>query len=236
MFLLRWSFVGHKAEPIHLSMLAVVAEEGGATNGPQLTTTTEIPVNSTPADKQKKLKTVKRLLASKRQMKESTETDLLLSEESLRFKALQARAQLEARASVPNGDARSGSAPVGLKLPGLGSGGLGVGGQGQRELALYLKQVREQLRRQIHFPATVRERGSAGVVTLQLELLSDGSLKQVKLLQGSGQQQLDDEAIAAVGRSANYGVFPQGIEQERLVINIPIDFRLETTRSLPSDH
>ena len=83
--------------------------------------------------------------------------------------------------------------------------------------------IRDAIQRGIAYPATARKMGWEGKVVVAFHLLSDGSVRDVRVVQGSGHTALDRGAIDAV-RSAS--PFPRSpIEAEVIT---PVVYRLTT--------
>lgn len=73
----------------------------------------------------------------------------------------------------------------------------------------------------------VRPRGTEnleGTTVLKLHLLSDGELKDAKVVQSSGHSALDKTALRGVRRASPYSPFPLGVEEENIWLKLPIVF------------
>jgi len=83
--------------------------------------------------------------------------------------------------------------------------------------------IRDAIQRAISYPATARRMGWEGKVVVAFQLLSDGSVRDVRVVQGSGHAALDRGAIDAVRNSSPFPRSP--VEAEVIT---PIVYRLTT--------
>ena len=71
-----------------------------------------------------------------------------------------------------------------------------------------------------------RELGRQGTVVVQITVDPDGSVRNVKLMQGSGSESLDQAAQALV-RNAHLPPFPPDMKLPQQTVTLPIRYRLE---------
>ena len=83
--------------------------------------------------------------------------------------------------------------------------------------------VRDAIQRAIAYPATARRKGWEGKVVVAFQLLSDGSVRDVRVVQGSGHAALDRGAIDAV---RNASPFPRSPVDAEVIT--PVVYRLTT--------
>jgi len=83
--------------------------------------------------------------------------------------------------------------------------------------------IRDAIQRAIAYPATARRMGWEGKVVVTFQLLSDGSVRDIRVVQGSGHAALDRGAIDAV---RNASPFPRPPVKEEIIT--PIVYRLTT--------
>ncbi|MGE5283369.1 MAG: energy transducer TonB [Actinomycetota bacterium] len=83
--------------------------------------------------------------------------------------------------------------------------------------------IRDAIQHAIAYPATARRMGWEGKVVVAFQLLSDGSVRDVRVVQGSGHAALDRGAIDAV---RNASPFPRSPIEAEVVT--PIVYRLTT--------
>jgi len=95
------------------------------------------------------------------------------------------------------------------------------------EKELYLKEklsiISSIVQRSITYPPIARKMGWEGRVLLSITLREDGSLKDVKVLESSGYQVLDKNAVDTVKRVAH--LFPK--PPAEVIIKLPINYKLE---------
>lgn len=69
-----------------------------------------------------------------------------------------------------------------------------------------------------NYPTKAAERGEQGTSLLRVTVRRDGTVESVKLIESSGANTLDREAIRAVWTGAPYGPLPRAYEEETLTI------------------
>ncbi len=83
--------------------------------------------------------------------------------------------------------------------------------------------IRDAIQRAIAYPATARRMGWEGKVVVAFQLLSDGSVRDVRVVQGSGHTALDRGAIDAI---RNASPFPRSPVEAEVIT--PVVYRLTT--------
>jgi len=83
--------------------------------------------------------------------------------------------------------------------------------------------IRDAIQGAIAYPATARRMGWEGKVVVAFHLLLDGSVRDVRVVQGSGHSALDRGAIDAV---RNASPFPRSPVEAEVIT--PIVYRLTT--------
>lgn len=91
----------------------------------------------------------------------------------------------------------------------------------------YVKAVQMRISQAVSFPLQAKEKGWQGTVTLSLDLLSDGSLNDVKVKNSSGHDIFDKDAVNTTKILAPFDPFPPDIQLEQLTVNIPIVYSQE---------
>ena len=81
--------------------------------------------------------------------------------------------------------------------------------------------IRDAIQRAIAYPSTARRMGWEGKVVVAFRLLSDGSVRDVRVVQGSGHAALDRGAIDAVRNASPFPRSPVGAE-----VITPVVYRL----------
>jgi protein TonB len=121
------------------------------------------------------------------------------------------------------------SAAPGVAGTGTPQGGTGRGGpEAERNAALvatYIRRnftyIQRRIRDRLAYPSQARRAGIQGTVEIGFTIHRDGTVSAVAVLLSSGQEPLDQAAVAAVHAAAP---FPAPPAQARLVI--PVAFRL----------
>jgi protein TonB len=114
----------------------------------------------------------------------------------------------------------SGPDPV-TAASGSSRGTSGAGTSGAGTSAGDFTWIRDAIQQAIAYPATARRMGWEGKVVVAFHLLSDGSVRDVRVVQGSGYAALDRGAIDAV-RSAS--PFPRSPVEAEVIT--PVVYRL----------
>jgi periplasmic protein TonB len=123
--------------------------------------------------------------------------------------------------ALTGGGSGAGSAAGSLKGSGQGSGGPEGSGQ-NKYLREHFSYIRDKILRNIHYPSLARRMGWQGRVLLSFIVNLDGTIKEAKIVQGSGFDVLDKNAVDTVRDTAP---FPKPPSEAKLVI--PITYRLE---------
>jgi pilus assembly protein CpaC len=92
-------------------------------------------------------------------------------------------------------------------------------------LTYYSHMIEDIITRNVVYPAQAKEAGLEGSVEIDLYLLSNGQLREVKLKKPSGIAILDQTALAAVEKQAPYPAFPEQITQKELKLSVPVIFK-----------
>lgn len=89
----------------------------------------------------------------------------------------------------------------------------------------YALQVQERISKSLRYPQRERELGIEGRVKLKLHLFADGTLGRVMVLESSGTEALDLEALKAAESQTPYPAFPSQLAERELWIEVPVIFR-----------
>jgi len=82
--------------------------------------------------------------------------------------------------------------------------------------------IRDAIQQGIAYPAMARRMGWEGKVVVSFQVLSDGSVRDVRVVQGSGHSALDRAAVEGVRKAAPFPKPPA-----EAVIITPVVYRLE---------
>jgi periplasmic protein TonB len=102
-------------------------------------------------------------------------------------------------------------------------------GKGRGDLGSYLGHARMRIEKAKRYPREARRRGWEGKVVLSFQINLKGEVAQIRLVQSSGYQELDEEGIATLRRASPFSP-PPWAEEEKLEVQIPLVFRLEEGR------
>jgi pilus assembly protein CpaC len=100
----------------------------------------------------------------------------------------------------------------------------------------YARMVQEKISKAIAYPQQALGEDLAGTVKLKLHILKDGSLDSEEVVESSGNDVLDQDALQAAKTAAPYEAFTMGMDQEDLVFTVPIVYnRLISGGQIPAD-
>jgi len=97
---------------------------------------------------------------------------------------------------------------------------------------LYFQRVKELIESVWRYPHEAGERGIQGALRLRFTILEDGSLDNVMLINSSGYNILDDEAVRAVRVAAPYPPFPERFHLKKLNVNGTFIYRASLSNIL----
>lgn len=95
---------------------------------------------------------------------------------------------------------------------------------GQRD---YMSQIIRDVYSNIRYPERALRRNYEGSVRMRLIIERDGSLAEVKVMEGSRHDTLNEEAGRAVLAAVPFAPIPNELRGERIEVELPINFRLE---------
>jgi protein TonB len=93
-------------------------------------------------------------------------------------------------------------------------------------LTAYLAEIRAAIERHKRYPAVARRAGMAGHVVLQFILLADGRVIDPRVVENEGHTAFATAALESLRRAGQMPPFPDTLEQERLMVQVPIAYRL----------
>ena len=91
----------------------------------------------------------------------------------------------------------------------------------------YAGIVQERVLSSFTYPQELKESGDQGTVKLRLHIAHTGELLDVVVVEPSGYQLLDDQAVSMAKNITSYPPFPVSIEDQELWIDIPVTFQLK---------
>ena len=99
-------------------------------------------------------------------------------------------------------------------------------GKGRADLLSYLATVRMRIEKAKRYPRAARRNGYEGRVILSFQVDRKGKVGEIKLVQSCGHPELDEEGVATLRRASPFPS-PLLIEKEKLVLEVPLLFKIE---------
>ena len=98
----------------------------------------------------------------------------------------------------------------------------------------FMRRFRTNIYNVWNYPSSAAQKNQQGACLLRITIDRRGNISDVQLLESSGYQILDDEAISAVRQGATYGPLPRAFPHEELKIMAFFDYRLSGSASRSS--
>ena len=89
-------------------------------------------------------------------------------------------------------------------------------------MTVYARMVQERISKAIFYPNAGGGIALAGTVKLKLRILKDGSLGSEEVMESSGNNILDQDAMQAAKTAAPFDAFTTGMDREDMIFTIPI--------------
>ncbi|MDD5021774.1 MAG: energy transducer TonB [Endomicrobiaceae bacterium] len=96
--------------------------------------------------------------------------------------------------------------------------------ESQNTLVCYQKNIKQKIQREKKYPRLALRLGHEGKARVSFFVLSSGEITDLKLINSSGFKELDAEALDAVRHASPFSVFPEGIKNEKIGIEIDVLF------------
>jgi len=96
-----------------------------------------------------------------------------------------------------------------------------------RRLDVYIQSLTEIIGRQRTYPRLARVRGWEGTVILRLQLLPGGRLHEVVMVNSSGHDVLDRQALVMARRLSSWPLPPGDLREREITVLVPVEFRLQ---------
>jgi len=90
----------------------------------------------------------------------------------------------------------------------------------------YQDSVKQKIQEARRYPRWALRLGREGAVRISFNLLSSGEIKDIRLLESSGMDGLDTEAMDAVKRASPFLPFPSDFKVYEVLIEVDIVFRI----------
>lgn len=89
----------------------------------------------------------------------------------------------------------------------------------------YALQIQDRIAKSLRYPQREKELNIDGTVKLRLHLFSDGTLGRALVIEPSGIEALDYEALKVAETQAPYPGFPSQMSEKELWLDVPVIFR-----------
>lgn len=97
---------------------------------------------------------------------------------------------------------------------------------GQAARQHYLQQLAARIRQNRFYPAACRRLGEQGRVVIGFVIQRDGRLDDIRVVQSSGYERLDNAARQAVERASPTSPLPASFPSNNRAVQVPVDFVL----------
>jgi len=91
-------------------------------------------------------------------------------------------------------------------------------------MTAYARMIQEKISKAISYPPAALSKSLQGTVKLKLHILKDGTLDSEQVMRSSGSDILDQDALQAAKTAAPYDAFTMGMNQDDLILTVPIVF------------
>lgn len=91
----------------------------------------------------------------------------------------------------------------------------------------YFAEIREKIEVAKKYPKLAREREFEGTSEIEFVILSGGKVQEIRLVNSSDYQILDNEALATIGRASPFPPIPEEFGESQIKITIPLVFELK---------
>ena len=106
---------------------------------------------------------------------------------------------------------------------------ISTGGQKGAERS-YFSELSAKLARYKRYPNRARKLHEEGIVVLFITVSRDGTIIESYISKSSGYPKLDNAVLNMLKKASPLPKFPDDMEQSKLSINIPIDFKLNDSK------
>ncbi len=102
-----------------------------------------------------------------------------------------------------------------------------TGPETKAAVAAYVRDLQKDILDAVSYPYSAKEKGWSGTVVLKLEVLSDGTLKDVRIKESSGIDIFDKDAVNTAQIVAPFAPFPPEVDLEEMEVTVPIAYGRE---------
>ncbi|MFH1640808.1 MAG: TonB family protein [Candidatus Omnitrophota bacterium] len=95
-------------------------------------------------------------------------------------------------------------------------------------ISAYIRKVAQRIRDNFSYPWAAQQAQIEGALVVNFRIDKTGQLKEVKVIESSGQGILDENATRIIKKAAPYPSFPAEINQSELWIDFPIVYKIKS--------
>ncbi len=97
----------------------------------------------------------------------------------------------------------------------------------EQAMLRYQDMIKQRIEKFRKYPLRARRNQTQGIVGLKFYVFANGSTGSVKIVQSSGSELLDTEALNTIKRASPFLPIPLGIHQDKITIHVSIIFSLK---------
>ena len=94
-------------------------------------------------------------------------------------------------------------------------------------LRQYCEEVKRKIEKEKKYPNWAERNGYEGEVEIKFKILADGHVENVEIVNSSGYDILDNEAVRTIIQAAPFPLIPRVLAKTYLWIKVPLVFKLE---------
>jgi protein TonB len=96
----------------------------------------------------------------------------------------------------------------------------------KRSLLRYQDSIKQKIQENKKYPRWALRAKHQGIVRIVFDVLPSGEVKGLNILQSTGFNELDKEALDAVKRASPFAAFPEMLQEEEIQIEVDIVFTI----------
>ncbi len=96
----------------------------------------------------------------------------------------------------------------------------------KKSLLRYQDSIKQEIQQEKQYPRWALRAGHEGEARIAFNVSSSGHIKDLKLIQSSGFEELDKEALDAVKRAAPFLSFPETFKENEIQVKLDIVFHI----------
>jgi periplasmic protein TonB len=100
----------------------------------------------------------------------------------------------------------------------------------KKSLLRYQDSIKQKIQREKQYPRWALRIGHEGGARITFSVLPSGQIKDLRLLESSGFEELDKEALDAVRRASPFLSFPEGLKDDKIKVELDIIFHVSSKK------